>query len=91
MTYLIDKPPSVLDLGRQRESLVTPVSFDCSAWLAEYPGGVLSALFRPPGTPDAWPCTSTQDEGIVRIPVTEAITWEPGAADVYESIWKGVI
>lgn len=49
MTYLIDKPPSVLDLGRQRESLVTPVSFDCSAWLAEYPGGVLSALFRPPG------------------------------------------
>lgn len=78
MTYLIDNPPSVLDLGRQRESLVTPVSFDCSAWLAEYPGGVLSALFRPPGAPGAWLCASTQDEGIIRIPVTEALTWETG-------------
>lgn len=78
MTYLIDNPPSVLDLGRQRESLVTPVSFDCSAWLAEYPGGVLSALFRPPGALGAWLCASTQDEGIIRIPVTEALTWETG-------------
>lgn len=76
--YDINNLPSFITLGRQGESNVTTLEFDCSPWLTAYPGISIGITLARPGDAlsDAIVCGGTEVVGnvltwTVRAPETE--------------------
>ena len=59
MAHLIDRLPGYIELGNLNELGVCDVEFDVSAWLADYPLGVLNITYTRPGEDVVYPVDMT--------------------------------
>lgn len=69
----INNLPAVILIGRQTETGVEEIAFDCSGWLEKWPGMQISILAMRPGESDAYPA-AIRKEGAV-------VVWEVNASD----------
>ncbi len=75
---IIDKLPRQIILGYQNEHNVNNIVIDCSAWLADYPSGLIAATMILPGSDNVVLLSSTITDGVLTIPVTRAMTAKAG-------------
>ena len=82
--YLIDKLLNAgINLGRQGESGILTLEFDCSAWVSKYPDGVISAVYIDPVTNAIAPIPLSQaymEGNIFNIEVLHNLTLYAGYA-----------
>ena len=48
--YTIDNLPESINIGKQGESGILTLEFDCSAWVSKFPDGLISAVYIDPRT-----------------------------------------
>jgi hypothetical protein len=59
MAYDVDSLPGYIELGNLEELGVSAVEFDVTAWLADYPLGVLNITYTRPGEDAVYPVDMT--------------------------------
>ena len=57
--YDIDSLPGLIELGHLNEKGVCEIEFDVTAWLTDYPLGVLNITYIRPGETDVYPVDMT--------------------------------
>lgn len=91
--YTIDNLPESINIGKQGESGILTLEFDCAAWLAKYPGGVITAVYVDPLTNALAPIPLTQaykTGNIFHIEVLRNLTVYAGYAYINIRIVDGV-
>lgn len=72
----------VIHIGRQTEAGVERIGFDCSAWLARWPGMELSVWVTAPGSDTAYEAQTHMDGNIIVWDVSGGDTMTPGNGHV---------
>lgn len=75
--FCVDNLPREIVLGRQTETGVTSVGFDCSHWLEKWPGLSLHVWVTAPGAQTSYPAASRILGGV--------LSWDVSAADTAQA------
>lgn len=80
--YSINNLPKALTIGKQTETGVTQIGFDCAEWLSNWSNLALSAMVTPPGGEAAYPATTEMDGSVLVWTVSRADTVTSGRGTV---------
>ena len=80
--YSIDKLPKSLTIGRQTETGVTQIGFDCAEWLSKWSNLALSVMVTPPNGDAAYPASTQMNGSVLVWTVNESDTVQKGKGTV---------
>ena len=80
--YSINNLPKALTIGKQTETGVTQIGFDCAEWLSNWSNLALSAMVTPPGGEAAYPANTEMDGSVLVWTVNRADTVTSGRGTV---------
>ncbi len=80
--YSVNNLPKTLTVGKQTETGVTQIGFDCAEWLSHRPDLTLNAMVVAPGSETAYPANTHMENSVLVWTVDEIDTMFDGKGTV---------